>query len=285
MKTAGNNISIDIFHFDFCRFTSKMMYFSPLMTCLCFLFHPPVSLTRSADSVIGDLGPRDRASLGLSLTDIEELEEISHAAVRDEDVRKLEEVMMMMTEEELENLTSMSDEDLEGFYDEKLRKLQYEGDLKDKNKGGRNVLFRVGDDLVELEGLSDEDMKGIMTASDQLITEEELKHLKKFTRGMTEEDLDLISNMTDEELEHFYEENIASRTHRHKRETTEDDILSSIEQKGFEEDSLRISHSKMKREADPYPEPVPMGPGEEFQPSNAADRQEKFLDEYVKRFR
>ena len=253
------------------------------MTCLCFLFHPPVSLTRSADSVMGDLGPRDRAGLGLSLTDIEELEEVSHAAVRDEDVRKLEEVMMMMTEEELENLTSMSDEDLEMFYDEKLRKLQYEGDLKDKNKGGRNVLFRVGDDLVELEGLSDEDMKSIMSASDQLITKEELKQLKEFARGMTEEDLDLISNMTDEELEDFYEDNIASESQRHKRETTEDDILSSIEQKGFEEDSLRISHSKMKREADPYPEP--MGPDEDFQPSNAADRQEKFLDEYVKRFR
>ena len=271
----------------FCRFTLKRMYFSSLMTCLCFLFHPPVALTRSADSVIGDLGPRDRASLGLSLTDIEELEEVSHAAVRDEDVRKLEEVMMMMTEEELEILTSMSDEDLEGFYDEKLRKLQYERDFEDRNEGGRNVLFRVGDDLVELEGLSDEDMKGIMSASDQLITKEELKHLKEFARGMTEEDLNLISNMTDEELKHFYDENIASKTQRHKRETTEDDILSSIEQKGLEEDSLRISHIKMKRESDPYPEPeaIKPQPQEDFQQSNDADRQQKFLDEYVKRFR
>lgn len=270
------------------RFTSKRMYFSSLMTCLCFLFHPPVALTRSADSVsvISDLGPRDRASLGLSHTDIEELEEVTHAAIGDEDVRKLEVVMMMMTEEELENLTSMSDEDLEGIYNEKLRKLQYEKDFnKDRNEGGKNLLFRVEDDLIELEGLSDEDMKSIMTASDQLITKEELKQLKEFTRGMTEEDLNLISNMTDEELEQFYQDNIASKTQRHKRETTEDDILSSIEQRGFEEDSLRISHSKMKREASPYPEPVPMEPHEDFQASNAADRQQKFLDEYVKRFR
>ena len=50
-----------------------------MMTCLCFLFHPPIALTRSTDSasMFGELGDKDRAHLGLSHTDLEELMEVS----------------------------------------------------------------------------------------------------------------------------------------------------------------------------------------------------------------
>ena len=87
------------------------MNLSSMMTCLYFLFHPPIALTRSADSasMFGDLGDKDRAHLGLSHTDLEELMEVSQAAIGDENVRRLEEIMMMVTEEEMEKLTSMSD--------------------------------------------------------------------------------------------------------------------------------------------------------------------------------
>ena len=75
-----------------------------VMILLCyFLFHPPLVLARSAsssqsetfgpDSVsrdLKDIDDTDRASLGLSEADIEELQEVSHAAVRDEDLRILE---------------------------------------------------------------------------------------------------------------------------------------------------------------------------------------------------
>ena len=75
-----------------------------VMILLCyFLFYPPLVLTRSAsssqsetfgqDSVsrdLKDINDTDRASLGLSKADIEELQEVSHAAVRDEELRMLE---------------------------------------------------------------------------------------------------------------------------------------------------------------------------------------------------
>ena len=262
------------------------MNFSSLMSCLCFLFHPPIALTRSADSasMFGDLGDKDRVSLGLSHTDLEELMEVSQAAIGDEDVRRLEEVMMMMTEEEMEKLTSMSDEDLEEFYNEKLRK--HDKVSKERNEDSRNILFRIGDELVELEGLSNEDMRSIMSTSDKLITKEELNNLKDFTKRMSEEDLNLITSMTDEELEHFYQDNIAMKNQRHRRETDEDDFLSRTEPKGFEEDSLRISQSKVKREAYPEPASEPVDPSyEDSQPSVTATKEENFLNEYVKRFR
>ena len=262
------------------------MHFSSMMSCLCFLFHPPIALTRSTDSasMFGDLGDKDRVSLGLSRTDLEELMEVSQAAIGDEDVRKLEEVMMMLTEEEMEKLTSMSDQDLEEFYDEKLRK--HVQISKEGNEDSRNMLFRVGDELVELKGLSDEDMKSIMSTSDKLITKEELNNLKDFTKRMSEEDLDLITKMTDEELEHFYEDNIAMKHQRHRRETDEDDFLSRTDPKGFEEDSLRISQSKMKREAYPEPASEPIDPpNEDSKPTETLTKEENFLDEYVKRFR
>jgi len=190
---------------------------------------------------------------------------------------------MTMTEEELETMTSMSDEDLENYYDEKLRKL-HQG-KESTNEDGRDVYFRVGDELVELKGLSDEDMKSIMSSSDKLITKEELNNLKQFTSGMSEEDLDLISDMTDEELEQFYQDNIATKGQRHKREINEDDLVTS----DFEEDPLRISQSKVKREANPDPEPEPMGPQKEtdldYNQSNTEDQEQRFLEEYVRRFR
>ena len=260
------------------------MNFSSIISCLCFLFHPPIALTRSADSMFGDLGDRHRANLGLSHTDLEELMEVSQAAIGDEDVRRLEEVMLMLTEDEMEQLTSMSDEDLEKFYDEKLRK--HDKVSKERNEDSRSILFRIGDELVELEGLSNEDMKSIMSTSDKLITKEELNNLKDFTKRMSEEDLNLITSMTDEELEHFYQDNIAMKNQRLRRETDEDDFLSRTELKGFEEDSLRISQSKMKREAYPEPASEPVDPShEDSQPSETATKEENFLNEYVKRFR
>ena len=268
-----------------------------MMMCLGFLYHPLIVLTRSAspseafsaDSALRDMGARDKTNLGLSQTDIEDLMEISHAAIGDDDVRMLEEVMMTMTEEELETMTSMSNEDLENFYDEKLKKLHQGKDST--NEDGRDVYFRVGDELVELKGLSDEEMKSIMSSSDKLITKEELNNLKQFTSGMSKEDIDLISDMTDEELEQFYQDNIANKSQRHKREINEDDFVTNTELKDFEEDPLRISQSKVKREAnpDPEPEPEPMGPQKEtdfdYDKSNTEDKEQRFLEEYVRRFR
>ena len=272
------------------------MYYS-MMMCLGFLYHPPIVLTRiaspsqsfSADSALRDMRDSDKTNLGLSQTDIEELVEVSQAAIGDDDIRKLEEVMMTMTEEELETMTSMSDGDLENFYDEKLRKLNQR--KESTNEDGRDVYFRVGEELVELKGLSDEDMESIMSSSDKLITKEELDNLKQFTSGISEEDLDFISDMTDEELERFYEDNIATKSQRHKREINEDDFGTNSELTEFEEDSLRISQSKVKREAnpEPEPEPEPMGPQKESdfdnKRSNTEDKEQRFLEEYVRRFR
>ena len=200
--------------------------------------------------------------------------------------------MVTMTEQELDTLTSMSDEDLEQFYDKKLRKLKKEKNTESSNEeDGKTILFRIGDELVELEGLSDEEMTRLMATSDTLITKEELNNLKQFVSGVSEEDMDLISNMTDEELERFYDDNVDSGNQRSKRETDEDDITSKSYTEDFQEDSLRISQSKVKREANPDPEPeaeplgLPQDRHFDFIKAETKDAEQRFLEDYVRRFR
>ena len=61
-------------------------------------------------------------SLGLSKADVEELREVTDTAVNKEDLGRLQEMLDQMSDEELEQLSDMSNLDLEKLYEEQINR-------------------------------------------------------------------------------------------------------------------------------------------------------------------
>ena len=202
--------------------------------------------------------------MGLSPADMEELKEVSDTAVSSEDLESLHEVMALMSEEELEQLSEMTEDELERFFEEQMTSSSYR-----RKKRDVRYIYEHHDGSIEKE----QDQRDITTNPKTIIT----------------------AAIGDEEVK--LEVVVADAGDEYRILDMNKVNYTSYDRSNFkEDDKLRFSLStKVRREASPDPEPEPepeaMNPARQTQPqqqsssSIARNREEKFLAEYTRRFR
>ena len=171
----------------------------------------------------------------------------------------MREVLARMSEDELEELAEMDHQQLDQFYNkhveavERSRRSVTNDDHDHSNsKEEHTVYVGIGDELIKLEGLSENQMEELMEPADSAVTEEDLAMISALVASMSAEELDILSSMSAEDLEEFYKTHVDEgkkvATSKAKREASADPEPSV----GFDSDGIISPFSGQQRLIEDY---------------------------------
>merc|ERR1719412_2642379 len=136
--------------------------------------HDHLKSEETEGSVLLRIGDEMVEMLGLSKADMEELQEVSDSAVTPEDWETMREVLARMSEDELEELAEMDHQQLDKFYKEHVEAVERsrrhvnndDHDHINSEDEQHTVYVGIGDELIKLEGLSENQMEELMEPTD-----------------------------------------------------------------------------------------------------------------------
>ena len=145
----------------------------------------------------------------------------------------MREVLARMSEDELEELAEMDHQQLDKFYKEHVEAVERSrrhvnnDDYDHSNsKEEHTVYVGIGDELIELEGLSENQMEELMEPADSAVTEEDIAMISELVASMSAEELDILSSMSAEDLDEIYKTHVEKgkkvATNKAKREASAD---------------------------------------------------------------
>ena len=177
----------------------------------------------------------------------------------------MREVLARMSEDELEELAEMDHQQLDKFYKEHVeaversrRHVNNDDHDHSNSKDEQNTVYvGIGDELIKLEGLSENQMEELMEPAHSAVTEEDLAVIRALVASMSTEELDILSNMSAEDVDEFYKNHV--------------------------EESKKVATIIAKREASPDPEPS-VGFDSDGIISALSDKQ-RLIDDYVQKIR
>ena len=175
----------------------------------------------------------------------------------------MREVLARMSDEELEELAEMDHQQLDQFYNEYVEAVKRsrrhvkndDHDHSNLKEEEHTVYVGIGDELIKLEGLSENQMEELMEPAHSAVTEDDLAVIRVLVASMSTEELDILSNMPAEDLDEFYKNHV--------------------------EESKKVATIIAKREASPDPEPSFDSDGI----ISALSDQQTLIDDYVQKIR
>ena len=175
----------------------------------------------------------------------------------------MREVLARMSDEELEELAEMDHQQLDQFYNEYVEAVKRsrrhvkndDHDHSNLKEEEHTVYVGIGDELIKLEGLSENQMEELMEPAHSAVTEEDLAVIRALVASMSTEELDILSNMSAEDVDEFYKNHV--------------------------EESKKVATIIAKREASPDPEPSFDSDGI----ISALSDQQTLIDDYVQKIR
>ena len=119
----------------------------------------------------------------------------------------MREVLARMSDEELEELAEMDHQQLDQFYNEYVEAVKRsrrhvkndDHDHSNLKEEEHTVYVGIGDELIKLEGLSENQME-LMEPAHSAVTEDDLAVIRALVASMSMEELDILSNMPAETL-------------------------------------------------------------------------------------
>ena len=172
----------------------------------------------------------------------------------------MREVLARMSEDELEELAEMDHQQLDKFYKEHVegversrRHVNNDDHEHSNSKDEQHTVYvGIGDELIKLEGLSEDQMEELMEPADSAVTEEDLAMISELVASMSAEELDILSNMSAEDLDEIYKTHVDEgkkvATNKAKREASADPEPSV----GFESDGIIGAFSDQQRLIEDY---------------------------------
>jgi len=230
--------------------------------------------------------------LGLSESDIAEIQEFSDTAITRKEIKNLKNFLDDVTEEELEKYTEMSPDELEEVYMNKIDSYNSPEQTKRSatNHKPKNLLVNdIGGEIIEE---NEEDRENVNKNS--IANKNKLECINKIIGDMSVEEIEKLSQFEPQELEQYFMDDVIAH-----EESTKDD---EENQQYFNEVDLHISHTRLRREASPDPEPEaepeaeadpeaeaePMTPYRKrnsYRSRSDNERQKQYLEKYASWYR